>query len=286
MTRYPSNRNGHLCRFEDFAVIKRSTREIVQLAIAHRNGTLADEPMPAAVHSTKTLDLVRYRLNSRRLSAAFETMGDTHTDYYDEAGHSEWSARFGVIDRESGDPVAMLWIIDDPNQHRGFEIADISLSAKRDIDASEMLEILEELDIPPGHNTCVDDILSHKLDIWFNEGEWEIRQPRELLVFRFASTCFSVRPVIEDTMDVFVELDPEIPLDGGGDTDAAYWNRDRYRSKAHEQFWPICPGVRAGFSSWVSSGEPRLVKITGYGLDSALEPASPAGAAKATRPKP
>ncbi|MDW9481281.1 hypothetical protein GOB57_21790 [Sinorhizobium meliloti] len=268
MTTPTYNRNGHLSRFEDFAPRRRTLNQLMEEAIAAKKGDRPPEPEPEVIRSFSTVDLVRYRLNSRRLADDYVTMGDPHTNPYDEAEYSGWMARFGVMDRESREPLAMLWILNDPNWDRGFQIASASFSKTKAADATEILAVLQELDVPPGHNSSVDGIIAGKFDLWHEDGNWIAKEPRHLLVFKFESTCFAVSPPITDSVDVYVPLDPSIPLDGGGDETAAYEAKERYRSLAHSIFWEmgVHKGTRPGFSSWGGYGEPTIVKAIGPAL--------------------
>lgn len=271
MTRHTRNRNGHLCNFAAFAPVRRSTEEIVRHAIAWRDGTpLPSGPPPTPVHSTKSLDLVRFRLNSDSLAAAFRSLGYGHADCHDE--YADWSARFGIIDRESGEAVAILWIVNDPNHDRGFELAEIVVSSSNpgSVNKSDVLEILNELDIPPGHNTTVAGQIADRFDLWYADGSWEIREPRTLLAFRFSSICFDTNPPLEDIVSVFVEMDPEHPLDGHGNETDAYWNLQHHRNLAWDRFSDMYRQPRPGFSSWGDTGQPQVVKITGPSLDESL----------------
>jgi hypothetical protein len=268
MTTPSYDRNGHLSRFEDFAPQKRTLDEIVNDAIAHKNGETRVEPEPAVIHSFPTVDLVRYRMNSKRLADDYVALGDTNTNPYDEAKCFGWMARFGVLDRRSRQPIAIFWVLNDPNQKRGFQIAAASFSKMVTAHPTEMLAVLHELDVPPGHNSGVNSVIAQKYDLWHEEGEWIAKEPRHLLVYKFKSTCFAVSPPITDTVDVYVPLDTDLSLDGGGDENAAYEAKERYRSVAHSIFWDM--GVhsrgRPGFSSWVSYEDPRVVKATGATL--------------------
>jgi hypothetical protein len=276
MTRHPSNRNGHLCNFEGFAPISRSTEELIRHATAWRDGTAPPSGNPPTqVHSTKSLGLVRYRLNSLELAAAFRAMGDRHTDFHDEAFYVSWTARFGVIDRESGQPIALLWIINDPNHADGFEIADISISDSVSVERTDMVEILNELDVPPARDNGVANRIADRFDLWYAEESWEIREPQNLLSFRFSRMCFDTNPPLEDVVSVFVEIDPDHPLDGRGNETVAYANLQHHRDLAWERFAEMDSAARTGFSSWMEKGNPQVIKVTGASLDAVLGQTTP-----------
>lgn len=285
----PYDRNGHLSRFEEFAPIKRSIDDIVKEAIAYKSGKpYPQEPEPEVVKSFATADLVRYRLNSRRLADDYRAMGDTNSDPYDDAQYAGRMARFGIVDRQSKEPIAIFWVLNDTNRKRGFEIAMPSFSKTRKLESEEFLEILQELDVPPSRRNGDDNDFVRHYDIWHEDGEWVLKEPRYLVVYNFHSTCFALHPVITDTVDVYVPLDPEKPLDGNGDENAAYWNKDHYRDLAHAKFWDM--GVhtrgRPGFSSWMSYGEPKVVKVTGASLYHEFEPVVAAEAKPGIERKP
>ncbi|MCV9964783.1 hypothetical protein OIU34_23100 [Pararhizobium sp. BT-229] len=283
------DRNGHLNRFDEFAPVKRSIDDIVEEAIAYKNGKpYPEEPEPELIKSFATADLVRYRLNSRRLADAYKAMGDPHTDPYDDTSASWRMARFGIVDRERKEPIAILRVLNNPNRERGFEIALPSFSKTRKLEPEEFLEILQELDVPPSRRNGEDHDFVRHYDIWHEDGEWVLKEPRHLVVYNFHSTCFSVHPAITDTVDVYVPLDPDKPLDGNGDENAAYWTKEHYRNLAHAKFWDM--GVhtrgRPGFSSWVGYGDPKVVKVTGASLYQECEPVAAAQAKPGIERKP
>lgn len=289
MTTPTYNRNGHLSRFEDFASRRKTIEEIAEEAIAYKNGNCLPEPEPVVIRSFGTVDLVRYRLNSRRMADDYVAMGDTHTNFYDEARCSDWMARFGVLDRRSGQPIAIFWVLNDPNHNRGFQIAAASFSKTIAPDPAEILAVLQELDVPPGHNSSVDGVLATKFDLWHEDGEWIAKDPRHLLVYRFESTCFAVSPPVRDSVDVFVPMDAAMPIDGGGDEDAAYEAKEHYGSIARGKFWNM--GVhqrgRPGFSSWHGGfDDPTLVKAIRPSLYDECAPIEAKAEPKGTEPQP
>lgn len=288
MTTPTYNRNGHLSRFEDFAAPRKTIGDIVEEAIAHKNGKQLPEPEPEVIRNFATVELVRYRLNSRRMADDYIAMGDPHTHTYDEAEHSGWMARFGVLDRRTRQPIAIFWVVNEPNFKRGFQISSASFSKMIAADPSEILAVLQELDVPPGHNSSVDGILAEKFDLWHEDGEWIAKEPRHLVVYRFDSICFSVSPPITDSVDVYVRLDAEMPLDGGGDESAAYEAKERYRSLAESIFWDMGVHTRArpGFSSWGGYGEPTIVKAIRPSLYNECAPAEAKTEPKGAGPQP
>lgn len=259
------NRNGHLSRFEAFAPIKRSIEEIVDDAIAFKRGERAPEPEPTLVASFITADLVRYRLNSKALYDAYVTMGDKDSDPYDDHGYADRSARFGVIDRASGDPVAMLWVVSN-NRDGRFEVCHPSFSKTRSLEQTEMLEVLRELDIPPSRRSGDDGRFARNYDLWYENGEWTTKEPRQLAAYEFQSICFATDPVMRDTITVFVPIDPAFPLIGDDGESAGYEATEHYRNLAHQKFWGMRTSVQKGYSSWMGYGDPVLVKVTDASL--------------------
>jgi hypothetical protein len=287
MTSY--DRNGHLNRFDEFAPKVRTIDDIVKEAIAYKNGKPAtEEPEPEVIKSFATADLVRYRLNSRRLADAYKAMGDTQTDPYDDTRGADRMARFGIVDRESNEPIGILWVLNNPNRSRGFEIVSPSFSRTRKLAQEEFLEVLQELDVPPSNRNGDDDSFVRHYDLWFEDGEWCLKEPRHLLVYNFESTCFSVHPAIKESVDVCIALDPDKPLDGNGDKEAAYWNKEHYQRLSYSRFLEM--GVhtreRPGFSSWTGYGEPRVVKVTGASIYNEFEPAAAPEATQVFERKP
>lgn len=262
------NRNGHLSRFEDFAPVKRSIDDIVNEAIAFKRGDKAvyAEPEPTVVASCETADLVRYRLNSKRLSDAYLAMGDKHSNPYDEHSYADRCARYGVIDRASGEPVAMLWVTNDHNDEGKFKFSLPSFSKTRSIPQGEFLYLLNELDIPPSRRNGDDQAFARQYDLWYEDGGWVAKEPRHIAVFQFESICFYTHPPMKDSVSVYVPLDPSIPLDGGGDDNAAYMAKDHYRYLAQSKFWSMRHEVQPGYSSWMGFGDPTVVKVTGRNL--------------------
>lgn len=262
------NRNGHLSRFEDFAPIKRSLDEIVEMAIAFKKGdkSVYDEPEPIVVASFATADLVRYRLNSTRLADAYVAMGDKHTNSHDDDGYTDRCARFGIIDRASGEPVAMLWVLKSRRSDTHFKICHPSFSKTRSLEQGEFLDVLKELDIPPSHRNGEDNDFVREYDLWYEDGEWIAKQPQSVLTFRYESICFGVHPSIRDTVTVYVPLDPSIPLDGGGDSSAAYNAGEHYRDLAQQKFWAMGYPVQTGYSSWLGPSDRAEVKVTDPGI--------------------
>jgi hypothetical protein len=53
------------------------------------------------------------------------------------------------------------------------------------------------------------------------------------------------------------------------DAERAYWAKHFYRETAWDEFrrLPQSEGVRAGFSSWMTTGEPQIVKVLNQCLD-------------------
>jgi hypothetical protein len=258
------NRNGHLSRFEDFAPIKHSIDEIVERAIAFKKGDTGvyDEPEPTAVASFATADLVRYRLNSARLADAYIAMGDKNTNPYDEHGYADRCARFGVIDRASGEPVAMLLVLKNRRADEHYKICHPSFSKTRCLSQAEFLDVLKELDIPPSRRNGEDNDFVREYDLWYEDGEWIAKGPQSVLAFRFESICFGTHPAIRDSVTVYVPLDPSTPLDGGGEDSAAYNAKEHYRDLAQQKFWAMRYPVQSGHSSWMSAGDPIEVKVT------------------------
>jgi hypothetical protein len=238
------------------------------MAIAFKQGDkdVYFEPEPTVVASFATADLVRYRLNSRRLSDAYLAMGDKRSDPHDEHSYADRCARFGVIDRASGEPVAMLWVIKDRHDGGIFKISLPAFSKTRSIPQAEFLDVLNELDIPPSRRNGDDQDFALRYDLWHVDGEWVAKEPRHIAVFQFESICFYTHPAMRDSVSVYVPIDPSMPLDGGGDDSAAYMAKDHYSSVAQSKFWSTRHEVQPGYSSWMGSGDPTVVKVTGQKL--------------------
>jgi hypothetical protein len=266
----PSNRNGHVGAFEAFAPQRKSLDRIVEDAIAFKQGRQdPDVDRTVLLKSFLSVDLVRYHLNSARIRADFAAIGDIHSKDLDEPELYGRVARFGVIDRASGEPLALLRVY----QMKGAApyIGDVSFSQTRSVDALEMLDAIRELDVPLKRSRHVGSYFANRYDIWFENGEWATRPKTELLVQSFSSSCFSTSPPMTRKIDVFILHDPDQPLDGGGDSAAAEAAKERYYHEANTRFYETDKSITgAGFSSWMMDGEARVVKVVDSYLDAEI----------------
>lgn len=268
------NRNGHIGRFDEFMPVRKTTEEVLKEAIAFKNGARAEykDFEPKLIGRFGSLDLVRYRLNSKCLFDAYLAMGDTRTDPRDELSYADSSARLGVIDRESGEPIAMLWVIGDDDG--GFMLALPSFSKKRQANQCDLHAVLRELDIPPSRRNGEDREFVCRFDIWYDEGEWVVKEPVHVIIYTFESVCWNTQPFMCDRSSVYVPLDPAVPFDGGGDAHLAYMAKNHYRGLAETKFWSTPHAVQPGFSSWMGFGEPSLVKVVSPGMYEECSPAA------------
>jgi hypothetical protein len=262
------NRNGHLSNFEAYMPIKLTIEQIGARAVAFKSGdsSVYSEPAPTVLSSFETVDLVRYRLNSKAVSDAYIAIDGKHANCHDEHSYADRCARFGVIDRATGEPVALLWVIRDDDESKGYSIASVSFSKTRIIEKEEMLDVFNELDIPVSRRNGDDVTIIDRYDLWHENGEWVIREPQYLAVFRYKSLCFATAPPMEDVVSVYVPLHPDMPLDGGGDAHAAYLAKDHYHRLADQKFWEHRRPVQPGYSSWLGYEDPKVVKAAGHML--------------------
>lgn len=180
-------------------------------------------------------------------------------------------ARLGIIekeeDREAGRPLAVLCVIDDEGSP---EIVDTLLPAEGGPSRETMPEVLKALDLPPSGRMGADRTLAGRCDCWFTDDGWELREPTHLVSVSFVRTCFSVDSVIHEANDIVLLMDPDEPLDGRGDAEAGYRAQHRYINEAFERLFETNPGTRPGFSSWMTDGEPRHVKVVGDALSNEI----------------
>lgn len=259
------NDGGHVGRFDEFAPLKRSIADLAAMIVARHSPPDRAKDMET-VKEWDGFVLGRYRLCCRTLDADCDDMGHPDAGNFHDADIASMVARFGVVDAATGRPMAVFRVIDD-GRGAGPEIADVLVSNEVRLSPEDMLQVLRELGLPVSRNNGADKVLAEAHDCWFRDGQWETREAVELLAVTFERICFCVSPVIRETVDVFVLPDPEQPLDGAGAADAAYWARSRYVEDAFERLADMETGTRPGFSSWMSSGEPRPVKVVGGGLD-------------------
>lgn len=268
------NRNGAIGRYSEFAPIRLSMEEIV--AAVRKEKPKHIEP-PARVVELGDAWLVRYRLGSPALQQELDVLGANGLYFTD---HPDMTSVFGVVDKVSGRVGAILAIYEEQGVP---EIAFALVPADAAIKPYTMLEALKYLDVPASRRSGTDHQLASKFECWFSDDTWGLRTPRHVIAISFERICFSVEPALREEIDVIVLEDPDRPLDGAGDENAAYWNVDHYRSLGFNRLEEYGTNARPGFSSW-SPKDVRRVKITGTSLDSEIEELEQARDAAAPAP--
>lgn len=259
----PTNRNGLVGAHADFAPVKRSMAEIVSL-IAERK---RNPDAPVARVSTEMAriegySLVRYRLGSEELQRDLAAGGNTP---HSTSDHADIRAVFGVLDGDER-PQIVLDIIDDGD---GPQITFAIPMPGTELPGEVVLQVLDLIDVPASWRCGADSMLADLYDAhWAANGGWERQEPRHLVKVEFERTCFATRPTMGETIDVF--LVPQAGRDiADPDPDKAYMAKDFYRREAWAEFgdMPRSSEVRAGFSSWTTTGEPVMVKVLNAALD-------------------
>lgn len=258
-----TNRNGVVGAYGDFAPEKRTMSEIVAHIVERKKNP--DAPIAKSsveVARSGGFSLVRYRLGSDELLRDLAAAGGGH---HSTSEHADIRAFLGVLDAQ-GRPQLLLDIIDDgdgPQISFAIPIPDATLPA------DVALSFLEHIDVPASWRCGADSQLADLFDAqWIKGMGWELQEPRHLVKVEFERICFATKPAMREAVDVFLVPWPGQDI-ADPDPDKAYWARDFYRGRAWGEFenLPQSGGVRPGFSSWLNSGEPVLVKVLNASLD-------------------
>jgi hypothetical protein len=155
-----------------------------------------------------------------------------------------------------------MQVVDEPNVRAEPPLlTDLTVASPPGLTSEEMLDALVELDVGPSARMGMDHAFARKFDCAFVDGEWRSVEPKYVVVVTCERTCFAVHPAMHERIDVEVEYDPAMPLDGG-DEEAAYRARWTYREAAYDELRQLGYGLRPGFSSWSASSEVKLAKVT------------------------
>lgn len=245
--------NGYLREFERFAPRKLSVDDLIERA---RGFHAAPEPDAAVVvASLSSCDLVRYRLCSFALEMAWSEVSPSEGNLHRDADASGLLARFGLVDRETGRCKAVILAAAGQfNRPAGI----LEIEAAEGVDNGVLLEGLAELGLPPAKSNGCDHVAAEKWDLWHDGETWSVRDPEFAVAVRIERVCFGVRPVVRESVDVVLPLDPRHPLDGS--EDAADLAREHYWGVALDEVMVTHPEVKPGFSSWMVA-EVRTVKV-------------------------
>lgn len=255
------NRNGAIGRYAEFAPVRRSLDELIAAIRGDEAKTI--EP-PTSILELGDAELVRYRLGSPALQRDLDAVGANGPTLSDAP---DITSVFGVVQRNTGALGAILAVYDDRGLPR---LAFVLTPSATPVGSSDMLEVLQYLDVPPSGGTGADHKLASAFDCWFSDDGWKLVAPRHLIAVGFERTCFSLEPTINERLDVLLLEDDARPLDGAGDSDAAYWNVDHYRALGFDRLQELNTSIRPGFSSWFAK-DVRRVKVIGRGLAAELE---------------
>lgn len=280
----PTNRNGLIGAHAEFAPLKRTMSEIVSLiAERKRNPDAPVERVSTEVARIEGFSLVRYRLGSEEVQRDFAAGGNPP---HSTSDHADIRAIFGVLDGE-GHPQLLLDIIEDGD---GPQISFAIPIPGTTLPADVALQVLDRIDVPASWRCGADATLADRYDArWAADGGWERQEPRHLVKVEFERICFATRPAMREAVDVFMLPHPGQDI-ADPDPDKAYWAKDFYRHAAWDEFarLPQSEGARAGFSSWMSSGEPAIVKVLNTSLDreiARLEQDAPSDETPAASPR-
>ena len=255
------NRNNALGRYGEFAPVRYSLDEIVAMAGGKKR---FDAQPPVTVADLGEVTLVRYRLGSGAIDEQGANMGIHSFDYTDAP---DITSVFGVIDKASGKAGAVIVIYDQASKP---EISHLFTSEDVVIAPEAMCKVLNYLDVPASRHQGADLQIARRADCWYEDDTWVVREPRYLVVQSYERVCFAVDPVIRETIDITLLENENFPLDGGGESEAAYWNKDFYRAAGFDRMREMGVAGRAGFSSWLPK-ETRRVKVVGTSLDPEIE---------------
>lgn len=255
-----ANRNQAIGRYDEFAPVRLTIDQIVELSVkkAPRTGKPAQ-----TIAELGGATLVRYHLGSAAIDEAGASMNVRASDYVDAP---DITSVFGVVDKETGKAGAIMVVFD----QRGPEICHVFAPGEPSLPAETMRGALSHLDVPPSRHAGADLQLARHFDCWFEDGEWVAKEPRHLIVQSYERICFAAHPVIRETIDVTMLEDESYPFDGAGDADAAYWNKDFYRAAGFDRMREMGIPGRRGFSSWLPKDLQR-VKVIGASLDAEIE---------------
>lgn len=256
-----TNRNGALGDFAAFAPRRKTLEEIIRDSIA----SAAEDEAPAGRTSSTILDLgrfilVRYQLNSDELTRDCLATGlDRQRVSLHYPEYFGFTAVFGILDRERDAAVAVIEVMgdDDLAINHAFRAKDA------DIPVQVMIAVLNHLDVPANRRNGIDSLLTDRFDVerCAETGIWSACAPLHVVVVRFERLCFQTTPSLIESTDVFVPVDPANDI-SDPDPEKAYWAKSHYKDEAWTYFHKqVRTEVRPGFSSWLTSGDPRLVKV-------------------------
>ncbi len=210
----------------------------------------AQEPRAVEVLATfGALQLIRYRLSSSALLDDLNAMGDKTQCPWNDKDYPESVARFGVYDAGRGVPLAALTVFDEEDS-RGPQLTFITLSRSEQLEGVDLVPILNELDLPPCKRMATEHAQSQRLNIWYQNGEFEFRAPRYAAKVTFERTSYFCAPSLKETVDVLIPLIEGKPLHGNGDTSLASDNAYLHKMRAWEELEKLGHGSRHGFGSW------------------------------------
>ncbi|MFC4236491.1 hypothetical protein ACFOY8_14900 [Thalassospira xianhensis] len=271
-----TNRNGAIGDFSDFAPQKLSVDDIVAKSLG-KPGFSEPRPPRTVLDIDSSYSLVRYHLGSDELRNDLEAARLDHSVSYDRA---PLTALFGIKDSK-GNLEALFDVIDD-SKDGGPKIAYWYAAQEQSVPNDVVVSCLTYLDVPASWRAGADAKLAYLFDVYWDteNGGWEVRDARHLVKVSFVRQCFATRPILTETVDVFVLPSPKYLLDDP-DREKAYWAKDYYREAGWAELDRLSPSLRPGFSSWTiaAASPPQMVKVVNSALDEDIarltEPSSP-----------
>jgi hypothetical protein len=257
-----TNRNGLVGNYADFAPRRRTMAEFIAMARSETAGErFTVERQSREVGDRDGYAFVRYRLGSDELSRDLDAVGGAG---FSTSDYPDMAAFFGILDG-AGKPQLVLNVIDDD----GMAISFVFAAKDATVPSEVVHDLLDRLDVPAAWNAGADNDLAARFDLrWDDAAGWVRQEPRHLVKVEFERICFGTRPVLREAVDVLLLPDPAHDM-ADPDAERAYWAKHFYRETAWDEFrrLPQSEGVRAGFSSWMTNGEPQTVKVLNDCLD-------------------
>lgn len=263
---FQTNRHGAIGDYAAFSVKPSTLDELVAAALS-RDAKAINERSSTVVAKEGDFLLRRYVLGSDEISRDFQAL-DQRWFVAPERRH--YSALFGVIGPDDR-PQIVFDVIEEDGE--GPKISFVFNAPERTVSNETVAIFLNHLDVPASWRGGADHEIAERFDAYWNKemGGWEIREPQFLAKVSFARHCFHTRPTLSETVDVFV-APPECDIEDA-DTERAYQAKEFCRDAAWEEFqrFPQFGQVRPGFSSWMTQGDPQLVKVVSDGLDAEID---------------
>lgn len=245
--------------FDRYAPRRRSFEEVLDLAVAMKNGMPKPTPDPNDASTIATGDgfrIDRFRLCTDLLEAAYAAVGRPQEPLFHDGDTAHIAVRLGIFADGSDTPFAMVTLFN-ANNGRQPSLSDVAFPKDGTVDADLLAEALNMIGVPPRNSSHAPADLARDLDLWFENEAWIRREPRFAVSFGFERICFAVAPPVREHVDILVPVENGIPYDGHEHT-ASY---QHYLGVAWERLNDLGYTSRPGFSSWMNKGGTALRKI-------------------------